>query len=291
MADYRLMLLFPNLAERAVLSGGAWAANRPLDNLKTRHVSHYAETSDLAPASTQLTATLPRAAMLQAAAVVGINCSTPEHGMATSRLEVRDEGGVVTYDSGEVPVWGAFHSTAHLDWEDPNWFDGAPIEEDLERRATWPLIHVLPERAAAKTVTLTFSDPDNPAGVLRLGRLWLASGFRFANNYSEGATTGMENDTRVAVTPSGAEHFDVRDGYIVFRFAVEDLDDAEAFGRALDFVRRAGLDREVLVVPDPTDTLNLQRRSFVGRLRRLSPIEQAASGRNNTAWEIKESQG
>lgn len=290
-ADYRVMLLFPNRAENATFSGGAWSEGRPLDNLKTRYVSQYAETTDLASESAQITVTFDHPLMLQAAALVGINCSTPNVGAATSRLRCWDGDGVLTYDSGDKPVWDAFFSTADLDWEDPNWFTGQPVEEDLERRATWPLLHILPERAATKTATLTISDPDNPDGVLRLGRLWMSAGFQFGHNYAPGAQLVIETATQVNVTPSGAEHFDVRDGYMVFRFSVEYLDDVDAFGRALDLMRRAGIDREVLVIADPTDTSHLQRRAFIGRLRRLSPLEQVQAGYNHTTWEIKESQG
>jgi len=105
-----------------------------------------------------------------------------------------------------------------------------------------------------------------------------------------GATFGFENLTTVGGVPGGAEHFNVFDPYRVMNFSIDYLDDTEAFAKALDLMRRAGLDREVFVIPDP-DGPDLLRRSFMGRLRQLSPLEQVALGFHSVSFEVKEIQG
>lgn len=284
-----VQLLFPNLADTTTLSGGSWDANFPLTNLQTKFISQHAQTTDALTTSTQMTVTFPESVMLQALAVVGHNV-TPGHD-ATYRLICKDALGNDTYDSGDQVVWGSFYSTSALDFESPNWLLGEPTQEDVERRETWPLMHLLSERSSTKTATLYINDTGNVDGKLRFGRLFAATGHQFARNYAPGARLDMENETRIGVTPGGAEYFDVRDGFLVFRFNLEGLDDSESFGHALDIMRRAGLDREILVVADPDDTTNLLRRSFLGRLRRLSGVEQIAYGLSGVSFEIKEFQG
>jgi len=81
--------------------------------------------------------------MIAAFIVVGMNLTTD----ATHTLTGRDEDGTIVYQETR-DVWPHFFATPELDWENPNFWDGKPRSEDLERCSTWPLLHVLTQRTA-----------------------------------------------------------------------------------------------------------------------------------------------
>jgi hypothetical protein len=58
--------------------------------------------------------------------------------------------------------------------------------------------------------------------------------------------------------------------------------------RAFDIQRVASIHKEVLFVWDPADTKHLIRRSFLGRLQELSPLEQPYYDAHQTAFTVKE---
>lgn len=191
------------------------------------------------------------------------------------------------YDSGWQDVWPIVYPHGVLEWEDDNWWSGKyTLEEIAGYIHTWT--HILPKAMLARTIRVELSDPLNSAGYVQAGRLFVGSVWQPKLNMIYGAGIGWETDTSVQKARSGAEYFDERAPYRVQRFTLDAMSEDEAFSRAFELQRRAGISREILFIHDPDDTVHALRRRFLGRLRQLSLIEYPNPGANSAAFELKE---
>ncbi len=281
------MLGFPNRVDSAALSGGAWTAGLPLANVKNRVLGKFARTQDAQPSSTWLDIDLGIARNIRALAVVNHNFSLA----AKYRLRGADvsDFSTVIYDTGSTPkdVWPVVFPASALDWEDDNWWSGRYTAEQITGYT--PTLTMLAEsNVIARYWRLQIFDADNAAGYLQFGRIFIGPVWQPALNMSYGASLAWETKTEVQEARSGAEYFDVRVPYRVQQFTLDWMKQDEAFSQAFELFRRAGIDKELLWIHDPDDTVHAIRRRFLARLRTLSPIEYPYPLINKTAFEIKE---
>jgi hypothetical protein len=301
-----IMLGFPNRADAAVLSGGQWQV--PITNLQDRRLSRVARSASLARSSTQFDVDLGVPRRLSLIAIVRHNLGL--NAKYRVRIALDAAFANVVYDSAVLPrtpavlmdflaqqyfvegrVWGdawpRLYSTAMLDWEDPNWWDGRLPEED---RKGYPglLVQVLAEPAFGRYVRIEFDDPDNPDGFIELGRMFLSQGWSPHNNASWNPSLGWEFDTTMDRALDGTPYFDRKTGRRVHKFGLDFLDPNEAYGKVFEMQRGTGTDREVMLVWDRDDPVNLIRHSFVGRMRQINPIQLSFLNNFTNAFEIEE---
>lgn len=288
-----VLIAHPNIVDAGTLSGGAWQA--PLANLQDRRLSRLARSATAAKADTQFTLDLGRSSSLSVVAVVRHNLSTT----AVWRLRIASDAAFTNpvYDSalnlppGASPslplAWPTIYPLDMLEWEDDNFWSGTVSEEE---RREYPslLLVVLPRLTAGRYLRIEIEDEANPEGYIELGRLFVGRAWRPQHNASVGATTGWESDTTVQRALSGTPYFDRKAGRRVTRFELNVLSRDEAMAGVFELQRRAGLDGELLLVWDQHDLMNLLRRSYLGRLRQLSPIAQAFVTNHSTVFEIEE---
>ncbi len=79
--------------------------------------------------------------------------------------------------------------------------------------------------------------------------------------------------------------------YRVVRGDFECLPFEEVTRKVDAWARRAGIDREVFIVTNPTRDNAMMQWSFMGRFKSLSSLEQQYYDLGNTGFEIKELQG
>lgn len=280
---------FPNRADAATLSGGAWAPALPLANLQNRVLARKARSADLAASSTVLVADLGVTRQIRVAALVAHNLSMGALYRITA-ANISDFSTLVA-DGGWRAVWPAVYpsgSLTLLEWEDDNWWSGQYTAEQVAG-VNWNLIHVFnPSYVLARFWKLEISDPLNAAGYVEAGRLVLAPAWQPARNLSYGSSLGWETGTQVDEALGGAEYFDRRTPYRVQRLALDWLTTDEGMVSAYELIRRAGIDGEVLFVRNPDDTVHAIRRQFLGRLRQLSPLEDPYINTTRVSLEIKE---
>ena len=281
-----VLLAWQNRADTATLSAGAWQASLPLSHLQTRQVQQVARTTGVTLEDTQFAADLgtPRA----------INClALVVHNLSAS-AKVRITGAnnsaftAPEYQSAWIDAWPAgIIPLSALEWEDDNFWLGTMTPE---ARAGYnsPFLHILPTAQYLRYWKVEINDTTNPAGYIHIGRLFMGVGWQPKYNMSYGASLGYEDPTEVATSLSGAEYFDVRGKYRIHRFELGFLSGAEVHQQILEMQRIAGTSAEVLVVPDPADTSTLVQRSFVGRLKSISPVAQPSPLTYSTSIEIKE---
>lgn len=288
MPDSRIIILFPNRVNGAVLWGGAYVEAMPLDNLKDRQLSRIARTIDLLPSSTWFALDFGRQRSIRGFAFVNHTFSF------ASRIRARaanvPDFSVTVYDKTE-DTWAAVAGDWNIDeleWEADNYWLGTFSPEEVEGQ-TPTSARILGDMVQARYWRFDIIDPQNDAGHLDIGRLFIGDGFLQPRyNMSYGAQSGYETATKVETSLGGAEYFDRRESLRVIRFDLGLLSDDEGFGQALELMRRAGIDGEVFVIPDPTDTVYGPQRSFLGRFRQLNLLEQAMYQLNSMSFEIKE---
>lgn len=279
------MIAFPNRADSATLSGGAWAAGLPLANLQNRVIAKVARSATDANADTQFYIAYSTPQNIRVLGLVNHNCSID----ARYRLRASNVSNFATtvYDSGWADVWPVVYPSDSLDWESESWWTGKYSAEEMAGYTTL-LRHVLPTNVLASYWYIEIDDTANPAGYVQIGRLFIGPAWQPTHNASYGASHGWETDTQVEKAISGAEYFDRRTPYRVMRLTLDGMETDEAMARAFELQRRAGIDQEVLWMFDPADSVHALRRSFLGRMRQLSPIEYPYYNTNRTAFEIKE---
>lgn len=281
-----LILAYNNRADTpATLSGGSWLSALPLANLQDRVFAHVARSTDDALASTKFDLDLSQTRNIRALALANHNAST----QATWRVRAADDAAftAVAYDSGWVDVWPDAYAIGFPEWEDSSFWDYKPTAD--ERAAFTPLaIRILPQRLAARYWRVEISDVDNPDGYIEIGRLFLADAWQPEINAAYGAQTGYVTDTLVESSLGGTDYFDARPNRRVARFVLGAMTLDTGLARAFDLTRTSGISGEVLLVFDPDDTTHGIWRSFLGRLRELSPLEYPFPDLHSMAFEILE---
>ena len=279
------MIGYPNRIDSAALSGGSWAASLPRANLQSRILGKVARSADATTASTKFDADLGVTKNIRAVAIVNHNCSID----AKWRVRGASDSGFtsVLFDSGWTDVWPAVYPSANLEWEEPNWWSGKYTDEQ-KTGYTWMAKILASANIVARYWRIEIEDPANAAGYIQIGRAFIGSVWQPSYNMSYGHRMGWETKTAVQEAISGAEYFQHRSPYRIKNLALDNLSTDEGLANAFEIQRRAGIDAEVLWIEDPDDTVHALRRSYLGRLRELSPIVAPHYNASTVAVQIKE---
>ena len=269
--------------ESSFAAYGSWEASLPLTNLKNRTLSKVARSTDDANASTKFRFELTKPRIVGVVAVVNHNLSTN----ATWRFRVYNDSGYSTlaYDSGTLDVWPTM-PVGYFEWEDDGFWSMKTPEEDREL-FTATTIHVPSTTVVESYYQIEFFDDSNPDGYVQLGRVFVGKKYQPTINMSLGASVGYESRTLIDEAISGAEYFDRRNSVRVSRFSLGLLDQSDSSLNA-DLMKIQDTDQEVVFVYDADDAIGISRKSFLGRLRTLSAIEQPYTTTYQTNYEIKE---
>lgn len=278
-------IAYQNRVDEAVLAGGSWETGLPLSNLKDRVLSKVARSTSTDLADTKIAIAFTRERPVRVVALCRHNLSID----ARVRFRAFEDAGhtIEGYDSGWLDVWPPVYTPLNLEWRDPNFWNGRPTAEELSGYP-WNKIHLLPQLIYLQYWLIEIDDQANEDGYIEVARLFIANGWQPVENMDLGASIGYVSRTSVAEAQNGAEYFDARTPYRTATFQIGHMRTSEAMGQAFDMQRRVDIHREVLYVYDPDDTAHLIRRSFLGRMRELSPIEQPYFNAHSTAFSIKE---
>ncbi len=279
------MLGFPNRVDASALSGGTWVSTLPLTNLQSRIIGKVARSANIAMASTKFDIDLGAGTKIQALCLRNHNISlTGEYRITASNSPAFS---ALVYDSAWLDVWPEVYPWGTLEWEDDNFWTGQYTIEQTQGYTT-ELDHLLPVLKVARYWRFEIKDTLNPAGYVQFGRLFIGPVWQPKMNMSYGASIAWETQTGSGEAIGGTEYFQRRTPYRVCKFSLNWMNQDEAFSRAFELMRRAGIDQEVLFIHDPDDTVHALRRRFLCRLRTLSPIEYPYFNINSAAFELKE---
>ena len=279
-----LILAYPNRTDEATLSGGSWT-NRPLTCLQTKLLSDQARSTDLLLTSTKFKVDLGRDRNIALISLINHNLSLD----ATYRITASATPGFETLllDTGWKSVWPAIWSTYSLEWEDDNFWTGQFTQEQIDGN-TANLIEILSAMVFARYLWIEINDTGNTDGYVAIGRLFLSNVWQPDSGVAYGGSLYYEDNTQIDTSLAEVEFFDERPKYRVTIFALNDMSSDETYNRALELQRQAGISKEVFLVADTNDVANIIRRSYLGRMRKLSPLEHRDFSAHGTQYEIKE---
>lgn len=280
------LIAYANRADDGTLSGGSWIATLPLTNLQQRTYGRVARSTNAALTSTKFALDLGAGKLSRTVALANHNFSLE----AKVRVRCGNDATMATlveYDSGWVSAWPAVYDTIDLPWEHESFWPGTYSEEE---RSGYRWTHIVssPTTIGFRYMLVEIDDVNNLAGFVQIGRLFVGPAWQTKVNMSIGNGIGWESSSTSEEALSGGEYFDERQVYRVTRFTTGWMMEGEAMGSAFDIQRRSNTTREVVFQYDPADTLQALRRSYMGRLRQLTPIEHPTITTYSTGWEIKE---
>lgn len=282
----KVTICYPNVTDKATLSGGSYTTLLPLNNAKDRILAKKARTTNLLAASTQFNMVLPGFQAVGCFAIANHNFSVN----ATFRIRLYAENNFtnLVYDSGFLEVWPAVYDTVlDLEWEYDNYWTGDPSQEDIEAYTTL-LTHFFDPKVV-KSARVELLDTSNPAGYLEFGRVFLANTFQPRINMSLNPSFGFTNQTEIEQALDTTEYFDVKRQKRSFSFTLDGLDEAEAIQKVNSMQRILGVNGEVLVAYNlKTDDISYIARTFLGRNREVSPLTQPFNDRYSATIDILE---
>jgi len=276
---------FDRWSEDYVFSGGSWSSSYPASNLNVMPLSRVARSSDATPVSTQFTATYSGGRNVQLLGFVNHNASLD----ATFRIRLYADLGQtkLLHDTGWLEFWPVVFPWGSLPCGHISFWTGKYSSTDLEGyNATRPVW--LPAAHLAQAIKVEISDPSNPAGYFQLGQFEIAEGYQLGINPSYGAQYGFRFRTQSQESLGGVKYFERRPKPRVFQGVVEYADRDEVMSRAFEMFRRHDLDRPLLWVPDPDDTVHFLRNSFLARLTDPGLFSFAAYGRDRLPFSLEE---
>lgn len=279
------ILSFPNRANSAALSGGNWSSSLPLSNLQNRLVKRVARTVDADDGSFVINGDFGKERAIRTLALSNVNFSV--EASFRLRLYIDDEMTELAFDSGVQRVFEEIYTEESEDWDSGNFWDLAISAEDREGLVA-SLVYVLPTQQTVRYFKIEVFDSENLAGYLEAGRLFLGGAWIPVVNMDSGAWLAYETRDEIDESRGGAEFYDRRNSPRIARIAFPHMTESEGWQVAFDMQRTLGTTEDLFFCWDQDDTVNKLRRSFLARMRQLSPIEAASYPRTSTVFELKE---
>lgn len=273
-----------NRIDSATLSGGSWQT--ALANVQDQRLSKVARSSDLELSSTRIAVDLGTERTINTAFLSGHNCDLDALVRVTGYADAALSE--VEYDSGWLSVYPPIFDTSSLEWEAENWWSGQILSEDIDG---YPRQFALtfPDQWLRYWL-FEFNNQANAAGYLNIGRLLLGQGTVLSGKVTRTPTLGVETDTSITRSISGAPYARRRPSRRVAQFRIEAMDQLGA-AQAIHMAYERGVDRDVLVSYATDDPLLFQDWTILGRMRALSPAEYTETDFAAMNYEIEEING
>lgn len=283
--DYLTILSEP-VSDGAIFDGGDWLTEMPLTNMQVParyEIAARSATTD--PDDTQFDIDLGAVENIRAFVLLG-NFTTA----ATMTLTKFSDGTFTTplETFTTLPLFPAA-PFGTIPFGAPWWYSGLLPWPNPERRAHFQI--VFPEDVGGQFWRVEINDEANPAGYIDIGRLFMAGDGVWIPQFNyepENNQFGIRDNTLKANTLAGGTRVWRRVNPRYFSFSVKNQDEANVFGPSWRLIDWAGFDREVFVIPQPSDTDHLQQRSFFARISQASPLVQAMCKRGHVALELTE---
>lgn len=277
-----LVLIYDSFSDNAVFGGGSWDTALPLANLRADDIGLVAQSASLSAADTQFTVDLGKARPVGGMVIGPCNCGAG----ATLTIRAFSDAAMTTqvYSSGAIA--GTADSVDWADtgdwlaWEDPDFWLGIKSPDPEVEALPLYFSHVVPAASASSALArywkVEITDATNPNGLLRIGRALFGRVYRPAYNYGYGGNeTGVTWVTDARESLMGRRTYWARYMRRRVRFAWEYLPEAEAFGDWFRLSTRAGLHKQIFIVPEEADTGSLRRkRAFLATLTEAPAISQ-----------------
>ena len=181
--------------------------------------------------------------------------------------------------------------TMRTAYADSGWLDAWPSgwDDETAEGLNLPLFHQFATAFSGRYWSVQVSDTQNTDGYIDLARLCLTGAYEPSVNFTTGADITHESETTTRYTDGGNAIHDTRPLRRVTRFAITNLEDAEAIGQALRLSRQMGARGQCVLVlrPDATADL-LPETTFLAVPREQTRIEYPYAMYRNAAYAFTE---
>ena len=217
-------------------------------------------------------------------ALIAHNLSTA----ATVRWRLSNDNFSTTlYDSGTLDAWAPVEQFGGSPWGVFTW-GGLPLVSviSLYNASTFTL---LPSAQIARYIRLNIADSTNSAGYLEAGRLIAGPAYQPTINYANGVSLEFVDDSRVTKSRGGQVFVDEVRKYRRITFDLNHLPESEIFNNVFNNIDRVkGVSKDVLVIPQPSDSATWLTQNIYGRLAAVGPIENTTLSRYSRIMTIEE---
>lgn len=285
-----VLLSFPNRADTATITGGAWVTSLPLTNLQDRRLAKVARSADVSLTSTQFDVDLGTELYLRVAALPKGNFSEA----AKWRIRGSSDSGfadasLTTYDSGWLdPYDTVIYPSGVLNFGDPGWFTGKLASIDFTAGYRIYPTHIISPIAMAQYWRVEIDDTTNSDGYVDVARLFLGYAYEPRINMANGFSFGWTTSSTRTETDGGATYHNDRPRRRLMEFVLPEETADEALVRGFEILRQLGTSGQLFVVFDGSDVAHLHRRAYLGTLKQLSPLRFPYSTRADQAFAIEE---
>jgi hypothetical protein len=275
MSDWSFRMIRENYAPDATFGGGSYETSLPVTNLQNYRVGSVARTTDAATGSTKITIDLGSPKEVGAIAIYNGNWSLDATYQVTSSNSVGMSP--LRYDSGSKSFPGFVVDHMLLRYGDPDFWSGI-LRNRLLSSLRRSMIEVIPASDVVNGYSryweIDFTDPSNTDGYLQYSIGFIGPTFEASVNYGEDNTFGVMPISDVSESLSGSRTSFDRGLRRTWRGSFGFLEAEELFGQ---LARTSILSRQsspVFIIPNQSDTLNLQLRSFPATFKAPSAIQQ-----------------
>jgi hypothetical protein len=274
-SDWNAIVLAENFAETATLSGGSYSTEFPLTNLQSRRQKIVARTTDATLGSTIIIAALTQREQVRGVCVCNGNWTLT----ALARVELSNvsDFSVLTYDSGWDTFPGFVVDSTDLEYDNPDFWTGV-LNDTLLTEFPKMFVHIIPDDdeldGFVGYIRVSFNDTANPDGYLQYGYLDIAKGFQPQVNYSDTNSASILPLSDMSESLGGQRTWFERGLRRTWSANFALLENDELFRELTRVSAKRRDSRPVIVVPDQTDLVNFQYRSFLASAKTLPAIQQ-----------------
>ncbi len=261
------LILSDNSADEGTLSGGSWSI--PLSAMQDPRPTKRARSTNLELASTTFRIALNTVRTFRALAFGPTNFTSSARYRITAYSDA--DFTVETYDSGWNDIGIQAVPSLDLEWENPDFWTGVEPIDDPDNSGIF-VIHDFMVNESGKYWIFELDDQGNGDGFVEIGRLYMGRAYQPSINYLPN-NIGFETNTTVEKALGGTRYYVRRKSARTLNVTFEYLPTQEVWDEVYRLQVISGLDRQVFVIPDPDDTVNRNKRSFLGNLKELSSIQ------------------
>ncbi len=259
-----IIIATPELSDAAVLTAGNAAAPMPVTNLQKMQPGLRWGTTNLT--NIWLLIDLNSAQPINLIALLAHNAS----GGATWRIRAANV-------LGDVTASPAYDATTTM------WSSGALINYESRPSIRW-----LQNSLSYRYWRIDISDPTNPDGVFRAGRLYLSQAWQPSRNLNYDWEMVFVDDSQRQVSLGGQVYIDRRGIRRRLHFTLPNLPESEAFEKAFEIDRQRGASRDMLVAVDPDDLNHLHRQAVYGLAAEIGAVKNTAFNLYEKTYSVEE---
>lgn len=290
-----LILLYDNAADAAQLATvdpGGWQTldGGKLSNMQDPRPTKRAISANLSAGNTRFRVTLTAAQAFRAIAFGPTNLRSGDQ----YRIRSFTDGTFVTADSDTtlLTFGPPAEPSLDLEWEDPNFWNGAASFEDPDNAGLW-VIHVYDSITTSRQHwQIDVRSLTNPDGFVSIGRLYMGLAYQPLYNFEPNSNRfGAVANTTFAKAAGGTRYYNRRQRERTWDLVwgqTNPLTRDDAYTDIYRITAICDLDKQVFVIPDPEEGEHMSKISFLGNLSELPSISLIKVANATTGFRITE---